>query len=51
MLALALKHCANDFTKRPIVNLVPIPKKSGGQRILSVPTGADRVAQMVVDVQ
>src|SRR5271156_864319 len=32
----------------PPVRAVSIPKKSGGQRILGVPTGADRVAQMVV---
>jgi len=32
----------------PPVNVVPIPKKSGGTRILGVPTVADRVAQTVV---
>ena len=32
----------------PPVHAVSIPKKSGGQRILGVPTVADRVAQMVV---
>jgi len=32
----------------PPVRAVPIPKKSGGTRILGVPTVADRVAQMVV---
>jgi len=32
----------------PAVRAVSIPKKSGGQRILGVPTVADRVAQMVV---
>jgi group II intron reverse transcriptase/maturase len=32
----------------PPVRSVSIPKKSGGQRILGVPTVADRVAQMVV---
>ena len=32
----------------PPVRAVSIPKKSGGQRILGVPTVADRVAQMVV---
>ena len=32
----------------PPVRAVPIPKKSGGERILGVPTVADRVAQMVV---
>jgi len=29
------------------VKAVPIPKKSGGERILGVPTVADRIAQMV----
>ena len=32
----------------PPVRAVAIPRKSGGQRLLGVPTGADRVAQMVV---
>jgi RNA-directed DNA polymerase len=32
----------------PPVRAVSIPKKSGGQRILGMPTVADRVAQMVV---
>jgi group II intron reverse transcriptase/maturase len=32
----------------PPVRAVTIPKKSGGDRILGVPTVADRVAQMVV---
>lgn len=32
----------------PPVKAVPIPKKTGGVRILGVPTVADRVAQMVV---
>jgi len=31
----------------PAVKTVPIPKKSGGKRILGVPTVGDRVAQMV----
>ena len=30
------------------VKAVPIPKKSGGERILGVPSVADRIAQMVV---
>ena len=32
----------------PSVKAVPIPKKSGGERILGVPTVSDRIAQMVV---
>src|SRR3954469_6230212 len=32
----------------PPVRAVPIPKRSGGERILGVPTVTDRVAQMVV---
>lgn len=32
----------------PPVKAVPIPKKSGGTRVLGVPTVADRVAQTVV---
>jgi RNA-directed DNA polymerase len=32
----------------PPVKAVPIPKKSGGERILGVPTVADRIAQTVV---
>ncbi|MFC1566649.1 group II intron reverse transcriptase/maturase [bacterium] len=32
----------------PSVKAVPIPKKTGGTRILGVPTVSDRVAQMVV---
>lgn len=35
----------------PPVKAVPIPKKSGGERVLGVPTVADRVAQMVVKLQ
>lgn len=32
----------------PPVNAVPIPKKSGGTRVLGIPTVADRVAQTAV---
>ena len=32
----------------PPVKAVPIPKKSGGERILGVPTVGDRICQMVV---
>ena len=32
----------------PLVKAVPIPKKSGGTRLLGIPTIADRIAQMVV---
>ena len=32
----------------PSIRAVPIPKKSGGERILGVPTVADRIAQTVV---
>ena len=35
----------------PVVKAVPIPKKSGGERLLGVPTVSDRVAQMVVKMQ
>lgn len=35
----------------PAVKAVPIPKKSGGTRILGVPTVADRIAQMVVKLE
>lgn len=32
----------------PPVKAVPIPKKSGGTRVLGVPTVSDRIAQTVV---
>jgi len=32
----------------PPVKAVPIPKKTGGERILGIPTVSDRIAQMVV---
>ena len=32
----------------PAVKAVPIPKKSGGERMLGVPTVSDRIAQTVV---
>ena len=32
----------------PAVKAVPIPKKSGGERILGIPTVSDRIAQTVV---
>tara|TARA_R110002096_G_scaffold415253_1_gene617097 strand:- start:602 stop:1177 length:576 start_codon:yes stop_codon:yes gene_type:complete len=32
----------------PAVKAVPIPKKSGGERILGVPTVGDRIAQTIV---
>lgn len=35
----------------PPVKAVPIPKKTGGMRILGVPTVADRIAQMVVRLE
>lgn len=34
----------------PAVKAVPIPKKSGGTRVLGVPTVGDRVCQMVVKI-
>ena len=33
------------------VKAIPIPKKSGGVRVLGVPTVADRVAQMVIKME
>lgn len=35
----------------PPVEAVPIPKKSGGERILGVPTVADRIAQTVMKLE
>ncbi len=35
----------------PAVMAVSIPKRSGGERILGIPTVSDRVAQMVVKLQ
>lgn len=34
----------------PAVKAVPIPKKTGGERILGVPTVSDRICQMVVKI-
>jgi len=39
--------CSGSYFPPP-VKMVPIPKKSGGTRVLGVPTVADRVAQTVV---
>jgi RNA-directed DNA polymerase len=41
------RMCSGSYFPPP-VRAVPIPKKTGGQRILGVPTVADRVAQTVV---
>ena len=41
------RMCSGSYFPPP-VRAVSIPKKSGGQRILGVPTVADRVAQTVV---
>ena len=35
----------------PPVKAVPIPKKTGGERMLGVPTVGDRIAQMVVKLE
>lgn len=35
----------------PPVKAVPIPKRSGGERILGIPTVGDRIAQMVVKLE
>lgn len=35
----------------PAVKGVSIPKKSGGERLLGIPTVTDRIAQMVVKLQ
>ena len=35
----------------PPVKAVPIPKKSGGERVLGVPTVSDRIAQMTVKLK
>ena len=35
----------------PAVKAVAIPKKTGGERILGIPTVSDRIAQMVVKLQ
>jgi len=34
----------------PPIKAVPIPKKTGGERILGVPTVSDRIAQTVVNL-
>src|SRR3972149_9799204 len=39
--------CSGSYFPPPVKG-VPIPKKSGGTRMLGVPTVADRVAQTVV---
>ena len=35
----------------PPVKAVAIPKKTGGERILGIPTVSDRIAQMVVKLE
>jgi len=39
--------CSGSYFPPP-VKAVPIPKKSGGTRVLGVPTISDRIAQTVV---
>jgi RNA-directed DNA polymerase len=41
------RMCSGSYFPPP-VKAVAIPKKSGGERLLGVPTVSDRVAQMVV---
>ena len=41
------RMCSGSYFPPP-VKAVPIPKKTGGVRVLGVPTVADRVAQTVV---
>jgi len=41
------RRCSGSYFPPPVSG-VPIPKKSGGVRMLGVPTVADRVAQTVV---
>ncbi len=39
---------SGSYFPPPVHSAVPIPKKSGGERILGVPTVSDRIAQVVV---
>ena len=41
------RMCSGSYFPPP-VRAVAIPKKTGGERILGVPTVSDRIAQMVV---
>ena len=41
------RMCSGSYFPPPVKG-VPIPKKSGGVRILGIPTVADRIAQAVV---